>query len=135
MAENHAQAPGESADIILPQDCGNSPRLLLVGDLIVAWARGDRAAVEPRLADDFSWSVVGAATDSGPHQPGIPRPGLEPERIEILSTITHGRLAACDGFLADGPRRVDFCHVLHFTGASKTARIAAVRTYLQPSAA
>lgn len=126
-------------EIILPTDCGNSPRMILVEEFVVNWAAGYEAAMTAWLADDFSWTLVGGTTDgAGRHGDSggrpIPWPPRAPHRIEILSTITHGRLAACDGFVSDADGRVDFCHVLHFTGAAKTARISGIRTYLEGSA-
>lgn len=116
--------------INLPSDCGNAPRITIVSDFIVAWAAGDAATMATWLADDSTWSLIGEAPDhaavAGAHAP----PPFPPERIDITSVITHGRLASCDGSLEAGSRRVGFSHVFRFTGATKTARIAEVRSYL-----
>lgn len=117
-------------EIILPTDCGNSPRLLLVGEFVVNWACGHEEAVAPWLADDATWKLIGGAEDDAAAGGRIPWAPITADRIEILSTVTHGRLAACDGFLTSSAGRVDFAHMLRFTGAAKSARIAEMRTYL-----
>lgn len=119
-------------EVILPTGCGNSPRLDLVGEFVVSWAVGNEAEVLSCLADDATWRLVGSAGDGSGEQRRIPWSSMVAEKIEILSTVTHGRLAACDGYLAGPVGRADFAHMLRFTGAAKTARIAEVRTFLHP---
>lgn len=56
-------------------------------------------------------------------------PPWQPDRLEVLAVITHGRLAACDGVLSAGDKRLRFSHVFRFASTSKTAKVAEVRTY------
>ena len=44
--------------------------------------------------------------------------------------MTHGRLASCDGYLQNGPDRTPFSHAIRFAGATKSAKIAEIRTYM-----
>lgn len=120
-------------EISLPTDCGNSPRVALVGEFAVSWAAGDSVAMDEWLADDARWMLVGAAPHSGSNP--APQPPFEPHYVEILSAVTHGKFASCDGYLTRGDSRVDFCHMFRFSGAAKTARIVEIRTYLVASAA
>lgn len=134
-------------DLTAPSDCGNSPRMALVADIITAWASGDDALVHEWLADDARWVLVGAqgpgeassavdgeAADDVEAIDVIVPPPFEAVHGEILTVLNHGRLAACDGYLARGAERVDFCHVIRFAGVSRTAKIREIRTYLQPAA-
>ncbi|GAB3051230.1 nuclear transport factor 2 family protein [Sediminivirga luteola] len=116
-------------EIKLPTDCGNAPRVGIVGDFAVNWARGDTAAVSERLADDAAWTVVGGETRIGPDAAQEVGPPFSPERLEVVSVVTHGRLASCDGYLEAGGRRLDFSHAIRFTSTSKTAKIAELRSY------
>ncbi|MGO1389146.1 MULTISPECIES: hypothetical protein [Brachybacterium] len=134
--------------LILPTDCGNSPRMALVAELMAAWASGEHAPVQEWLAEGSRWTLVGTADQDDREARGgdqsaadetsrggsavVPAP-FEAETGEILSVLNHGRLAACDGFLMRGEERVDFCHVIRFAGTGKTSRIREIRTYLQPS--
>lgn len=140
-------------DLSVPTDCGNSPRMALVADIVTAWAAGDDALVQEWLSDDARWILVGAqdpgedasssadangaekgaAADDGMIATIVPPP-FEAGHGEILTVLNHGRLAACDGYLVGDTERVDFCHVIRFAGASKTAKIREIRTYLLPAA-
>lgn len=116
-------------EITLPADCGNAPRTIIVGEFVVNWAKGDTGAVAEWLGDDASWALVGEDTHLGPEGASATGPHLDAERLEVLSIVTHGRLASCDGYLEAGTTRIDFSHVFRFAGASKTAKIAELRTY------
>lgn len=116
-------------EIKLPTDCGNAPRIGIVEDFTVSWAKGDVEAVAGWLADDAAWKLVGDGTHSGPEAIRDVSPPFSPERVEVISVVTHGRLASCDGYLEAGGRRIDFSHAFHFASTSKTAKIAELRTY------
>lgn len=115
----------------IPEDCGNSPRMALVAEIVTAWAGQDDDVVRRWLREDAQWELVGGA--DGAAGEGIVPPPFPADRGEILTVLNHGRLAACDGYLIRGQERVDFCHVLRFAGAAKTSPIREIRTYLQPS--
>lgn len=121
---------GKPMKTTLPTGCGNSPRVGIVNELVLAWVAGDTEAVTGWLADDFSWTVVGSRELSGGEVPRLP---LSPEHVEILATITHGRLAACDGYMTDDAARIDFCHTFRFASTSKAAKVSEIRTYLGTS--
>ncbi len=116
-------------EIKLPTDCGNAPRIGIVGDFAVAWAKGDEEAVSTWLTDEANWTLVGGDIHRGPEAAGKVSPAFKPERVEIVSVITHGRRASCDGYLEAGGKRMDFSHTLRFATASKTAKIAEIRSY------
>lgn len=116
-------------DIELPADCGNAPRIVIVSDFVTSWASGDSDAVSAWLSDDISWTIVGADTHTGPDCARDAAPRIRIERLVVRSIVTHGRLASCDGYLQAGHTRIDFSHAIRFAGASKTAKIAELRTY------
>lgn len=100
-------------DITLPNDCGNAPRIGIVSDIVSRWAKGDEGGLAEWLGDDASMTS----------------PPWQPDNLEVLAVITHGRLAACDGVLSAGDKRLPFSHVFRFASTSKTAKVAEVRTY------
>ena len=116
-------------DINLPTDCGNAPRIGVVGDFVVGWARGDAEALSEWLSDDAQWVFIAGGTHRGSDAASEAGPPFSPERLEVISIITHGRLASCDGYLEAGGRRLDFAHSIRFASTSKTAKIAALRSY------
>lgn len=113
----------------LPTDCGNAPRIGIVGAFVVNWAAGDTEAVSEWLADDANWTLVGEVTSRGPEAVREICPPFTPERVEVVSVVTHGRLASCDGYLEAEGRRIDFSHAIRFASTSKAAKIAELRSY------
>lgn len=117
-------------EISLPADCGNAPRMVIVGDFVANWAKGNAAAVAEWLSDDISWTVVGDDTHTGSYSSLETTPPIHAERVEVLSIMTHGRLASCDGYLEAKKTRTYFSHVFRFASTAKTAKIAELRSYL-----
>lgn len=114
--------------IVVPNDCGNSPRLAIVSDFVTSWMSGARDAAQSLLADDATWELVGAHTLVG-SVPIVVSGAWEAEHLEILSVINHGRTAACEGFVRARGVRTDFCHVFRFPSPTKAAKIASIRTF------
>lgn len=114
--------------INLPADCGNSPRMALVGEFATAWAAGEE--LTEYLADDAAWTLVGKGQYTGPEIPTQTAPPFTPKRMEVTSVVTHGRLASCDGYLEAEEQRIGFSHVLRFASTAKSAKIVELRSYL-----
>ena len=113
--------------ITVPNDCGNSPRNLLVSQFAVDWAAGKTENLRALFADDVRWEVVGKPEVDSEAALSLVQNVSE---VEVFTAINHGRVTACNGrLLADG-RQTDFCHVFHFSGVAKTAKIVQIRTYL-----
>lgn len=120
-------------DITLPSDCGNSPRLGIVGQFTVNWVNGDVNAIREWLSADATWRLIG--TLGAEESAGESGPPFAPERARITSVITHGRLASCDGYLEAGERRMDFSHVFRFASTARSAKIVELRSYCIESSA
>jgi hypothetical protein len=116
-------------EITLPTDCGNAPRIGIVGDFAVNWAQANEEAIADWLSDDLNWTLAGADTPKNSTTAGDMNPPFKPERVEVLSIITHGRLASCDGYLEAGEKRLLFSHVFRFATTAKTAKIVELRSY------
>ncbi|MGO1563034.1 hypothetical protein CZ771_04775 [Actinomycetales bacterium JB111] len=116
--------------ITLPTDCGNSPRITIVGELVSHWASRDAESLAAWLADDVRWSANGREVGHGSGAVEHAFPDGRVDLLEVASIITHGRLASCDGIIESDAGRLSFSHVFRFAGASKTARVAEVRSYV-----
>lgn len=116
-------------DITLPTDCGNAPRIGIVGEFAVSWATGDAEAVDDWLTDDASWTLIGEDVRTGSDAARTFHPPFSASRLVVLSIITHGRLASCDGYLDAGSRRLNFSHAFRFASTSKAAKVAELRSY------
>lgn len=100
----------------------------IVADIVGFWLRHDEEGLASWLVDDAEWDLVIGSVSGGDGD--IPWPPAEADSAELLSIVTHGRLAACDGYLVREGERTDFSHFLRFAGTTKTAKVAAIRTYL-----
>lgn len=100
-----------------------------MGSFTVNWASGDTQAVSQWLSAEAIWMLVGGDTRCGPAAAQEVCPPFPLRRVEITSIITHGRFASCDGYLEGEARCIDFSHVIRFASASRTAKIAELRTY------
>ncbi|GHD10218.1 hypothetical protein [Zhihengliuella salsuginis] len=126
-------------ETVLPDGCGNAPRVSIVADVVSAWTARDDGALSAMLAESAVWRVVGAgqSPEAGAADALAALLGADAlvRRIEFDDIITHGRLASCTGRIvaadaAGNERAIEFSHHLRFAGAAKTAPVAAVRTFL-----
>jgi limonene-1,2-epoxide hydrolase len=118
--------------IICEEDCGKSPRKLLLKDFNSALARGNEAAVPKRLTNDIVREWVGAAPVRGREAVArLLRQMKDEARQELViqNIITHGNAGSVNGTLrlTDG-RSYGFCHVFQLSGA-KGARIQRITSY------
>lgn len=115
--------------IHIPSDCGNAPRIGVVSDFVSAWAKNDVELLAGWVTDDVTWLMIGTGSSIGSDALADAVPGIEADALHLQSVITHGRLAACDGYL-EGDTRLFFSHVFRFKNTAKTSKIAEIRTYL-----
>ena len=118
--------------IHIEPDCGNAPRKKTLRDLVVAVADRDATTIRGILANDIAWALVGERQLHGPDavEEWIAA-GPTVAEITFGSLLTHGAGASVNGVLSlDDGTTVEFCHVLQFTGAAKTAKLKEVTTYL-----
>lgn len=116
--------------IVLPTDCGNAPRIAIVGEFVTNWAKCDVEAMTAWLADDVTWTIVGQETASDLVPADFGCPAGTPNYLEVNTIITHGRLASCNGFVDSESVRTHFSHVFKFASTSKAAKIREAQTYL-----
>ena len=116
-------------EVVCSVNCDNSPRMALVRDFAIEWARHNADALHAWLANDARWRIVGDGHDGDGDDPPLRLPPVEPETLEIFTVMSHGKVASCNGMLVSGPTRIDFCHVFRFTGATKTAKVAEITSY------
>ncbi len=114
----------------LPTDCGNAPRVTIVSEFVRDWAAGDTASITPWLTDHTLWTLAGEPAHHGVESASEVCPDVTPDRLVIRSVVTHGRLAACDGYFHNGTQRTEFCHMFRFAGAAKTSTVAEIRTFV-----
>lgn len=114
------------------ENCGNAPRQQIIQDVIVALHSKDLDFLRLWLSEDVAWEIVGFGTLHGIDALcEWVQTSTQTTSLEFTSVLTHGREGSTDGSVTNDPKiSVAFSHVLRFTGASKTARIASARSYL-----
>ena len=127
----NTKSDGELKVIDVPDGCGNAPRRVILRDFVVALYSGDFESVSEWLREDTVWDFLDDArlADIEEIRAALAATPL-PRELQIHTIITHGRDASVDGNITftDGSR-TGFSHVIQFAGATKTAKIKAIRTY------
>lgn len=121
-------------EITVEESCGNSPRKQFLKEFYVAIAEADIDDVLSRMTDDVRWTIVGETmVEEKQNVERLLERMLAEEYTEITvdNIITHGYTAAANGVMKieDGDTHA-FCEVFTFDGATKTADIEAVDSYV-----
>lgn len=121
-------------EITVEESCGNSPRKQFLKEFYVALAEEDVEDILSRMTDDVRWTVVGEVTTEEKQNVADLLDGMLDEEyteIRVDNIITHGYTAAANGVteVANGDTHA-FCEVFTFDGATKTADIEAIDSYV-----
>ena len=116
--------------IFIREDCGNSPKNILLQNLTIAFAKGDNRFLLENLTDDIRWNIVGERVIEGKDAFAD---ALKNDRVAELSIhhiATHGKSGAVDGMrkMKNG-RTVAFCDVYEFKDAKGT-RVKEITSYV-----
>jgi hypothetical protein len=116
-------------DIRRSEDCGNSPKNLLLQDLTVAFARADVLRIVDFVASDVRWLPVGGQPVVGADTfcKAITRYGPA-TAVTIEHVISHGKAGAVNGVVEYGKKRRAFCYVVEFTSA-KGLHVSEITTF------
>ena len=118
----------------MPQYCGNSPRMQVVADFARAWGEADEGFFGTWFVGEPSWEPAAKEEGSSAVIQALPLRGDLAE-LQVLAVVTHGKYGAVDGTArTESGERFRFAHVLEFTSAAKSGKVAAVRTYIDPEA-
>jgi len=107
------------------EDCGNSPKNILIQDLMIAFAKGATQFILKSVADEIEWNIVGGPRIQG--KANFSRHLKEmtnhkTAELNIFHVSTHGRTGAVNGTkkLKNG-QTFAFCDVYEFTNAKGTS--------------
>lgn len=113
------------------EDCGNSPKNILVQDLTIALAKGNIAFILSSVTDDVEWNIPGDSCTRGKAHLAEALGRLpKVAEITIQHVATHGKAGAVNGTqtLTNG-RTQAFCHVYEF-GNTKGTQIKSITSYV-----
>lgn len=123
--------------IICKEDCGNSPKKILLRKLTSAFVKGTaQRLLLPRLADDVTWDMVGTELIQGKDAVArmlattAAQSGNKASKLEIENIITHGNAGSVNGHvtMADG-KQYAFCDVYLWSGASARSAIRKITSF------
>jgi len=120
-------------NVILSEDCGNSPKNQFLEKLTIAFAQGDTEFILSKVMPDIRWQLVGQKQIEGRNALAAAlaqRPDNKVVELTIHHVMTHGKAGAVNGTLtlAGGETRA-FCDVYEFNGA-KASSIRAITSYM-----
>ncbi len=109
-------------EIIVKQDCGNSPKNLLLRDFNIAFAESKLDLMLSYLSEDITMEMVGDQKIEGKENL---RTFLKPmmkgnmKKYTISEAFTHGKSGAVHGeFIMDDGSEYKFCDVYEFSSAA-----------------
>lgn len=115
----------------LPKDCGNAPKKRILSNFNVALVNKDITSLLENIA-----IIIGDEIVEGKEAFMNKLAKLHKDKMTellIIDIITHGYVASVHGKVIGTNQSFDFCHVYKFTGASKTAKIKEITSYIIPT--
>ena len=123
----------------IPDNCGNSPRSLLAVEVAVNLASGQYDKLEPLLAEDFIWRVVGSdkkilKSELNSYMNKANQSDVHIDRFDVLTSISHGKYAAVSSCAYASNGCIFNSHDLYeFTSAGGSAKLLRVTSYIVDS--
>ena len=119
--------------LIVPEDCGNAPRKLILRDFNIAIITNKQDFLLDNIADNISWNIIGQSLVEGRDNFIGKINEINHNmvtKLEFYNIITHGYTASANGKLTLEEKIYDFCHVYRFTSAGKKAKIKEITSYI-----
>ncbi|MFT3895875.1 MAG: nuclear transport factor 2 family protein [Anaerolineales bacterium] len=108
--------------IIIGKDCGNSPKNILLKDMVVALIKGDTKFFLATVTDDIRWDIIGTPLLEGKEDvaKALERmKGSKDTTLTIKHISTHGKSGAVDGTIILGNEKtLAFCDVFEFSSST-----------------
>lgn len=121
--------------VIVSEDCGNSPKNLLLQNLTIALAKRELENTLLIVAEDIEWEIIGERLVQG--KPSLAKFLQELQvdpvaELEISHVVSHGKAGAVDGAaILNNGRKYRFCNFYEFAGAKGTI-VRRIVTYALP---
>lgn len=119
--------------IIIKEDCGNSPKNILLQQFTIAIARRDTKFILDTIADPIRWNIVGDRLIEGREDLAEFLRQLKSNKVTLLTIhhiASHGKAGAVDGMQKlDSGETLAFCNVYEF-GNTKGTLVSDITSYL-----
>jgi hypothetical protein len=110
-------------EVIIGEDCGNSPKNIFIQELTIAFAKGDTRVILGKVTEDVRWNIVGDTLIEGKaNLAGVLKNLDKAETLTIHHIATHGKTGAVNGTRTqpDG-KTLGFCDIYEFSNAKASA--------------
>lgn len=110
-------------EVMIGEDCGNSPRNIFVQELTIAFAKGNVRVILDQVTEGVRWNIVGDTLIEGKDNLSRALKNLEKaETLTIHHITTHGKAGAVNGTrtLSSG-KTLGFCDVYEFSNTKASA--------------
>ena len=108
--------------IIIGKDCGNSPKNILLKDMVVAMMKGDTKFFLATVTDDIRWDIIGSPLLQGKDEVAKALERMKGDKdttLTISHIATHGKAGAVDGTIKLGNgKTLAFCDVFEFNSST-----------------
>lgn len=116
---------------VLPDYCGNSPKIQRIADFNLAFASADVTKALSFLHEDVQWDMLGEQTIQG-HQ-AVKDFIEENAKLSVLSwelqdVLSHGKLGSASGMVQLEQETIYFADFYEFASAAATAKIKKIKT-------
>ena len=108
--------------ITVSEDCGNSPKNILLQELTIAFAKRDAKSILQSATDEIKWRIVGDRLIEGKEDLAAALNGMEEiAELAVDHVVTHGKAGAVNGtrITADG-KTLSICDVFVFSNSKGT---------------
>ena len=110
--------------VILREDCGNSPKNILVQDLTIALVKGDTKFILKKVTDDIRWNLVGDRLVAGKEKIREILKQMknhEATELALYHIATHGQSGAADGTIKfKNGKTIAYCNIYEFNNTKGT---------------
>lgn len=118
--------------IISTPNCGNSPKMELLTQFNIAFAKADVEFLTEYVTDDIEWNIIGERHIIGKSQFIEHLESIKCEKVAeltICQVLSHGKEGAANGLLkTQNGQKYSFADFYRFHGA-KNVKIKAITSY------
>ena len=121
--------------ISVSEDCGNSPKNILIRKLTIAIAKRNTKFILDTVVDDVMWNIVGNQVIEGKENLAGYLKQLKIDQVSLLTIhhiASHGKAGAVDGTQRmENGERFAYCDVYEF-GNTKGTMVSEITSFMIP---
>lgn len=124
----------ENIKIECEENCGNSPKKLLLKDVSIALVKNEIDFCMEWMKEEVVWDIIGDQLIQGKENVEKALNEMKDQEVQELrihNIITHGNTGSVNGMLVRKDKEnIAFCDVYNFAGFGKKAKIQKITSYV-----